>query len=493
MNGAEGTILARVREFCCEQALLASGEPLRLAAAVSGGADSMALLLLLRALQPEFGYELSVCHVNHGLRGGAADRDEKFVRRVCAEWKLPLRVFRAKEMEATVGAVPPNAGEDWARRLRYACFEQLLQEGIDALATAHTENDQAETLLFRLARGTGLHGAAGIRPRRGPYLRPLLCLSRAETEACCRAAGQPWVTDETNTTDAYARNRLRRTAIPVLQSANGAAVENLARFCEKAARADAYLTQKAEELLQAAAVETAGTLPAGARYALNAGQPVWRLETLAAADALILETAMHTLVAPVRDAEEKYIRLLCGLVRQGSGAVQLTDRTRLCAAQGVLWQENAPETPAELAAEQPFDPVLRQKYPLPGGGLLTAELVLGHFPEKIQVVHKKDLKNQADYARITTLYPVITLRTRQPGDRYRPAGRGGSKPLRKWMNEVGIPPCERDHLPLLAAGSQVLWVCGAGFADGLAPGEAGGQILQLDFEKAEGQSYEHAR
>ena len=118
-------------------------------------------------------------------------------------------------------------------------------------------NDQAETLLLRLARGTGLHGAAGIRPKRGCYLRPLLALTRQDTESFCRAAGQAWVTDETNATDAYARNRVRRAALPALQSTNGAAVENLARFCEKAARADAYFARKAEELLSAARLDAA--------------------------------------------------------------------------------------------------------------------------------------------------------------------------------------------------------------------------------------------
>ena len=217
-------ILARVEDFCTREGLLQPGAPLRLAAAVSGGADSMALLLLLRQLQPRFGYTLSACHVNHGLRGQSADRDEAFVRAECARLGVPLRVFHAAELTPP----PAHAGEDWARRLRYTAFVQLQGQGIDAIATAHTANDQAETLLLRLARGTGLHGAGGIRPRRGCYLRPLLCLSRAETEAVCRAAGQPWVTDETNDTDAYARNRLRHSALPALESTNAAAVQNLA-------------------------------------------------------------------------------------------------------------------------------------------------------------------------------------------------------------------------------------------------------------------------
>ena len=442
---------AAVRDFCLQNRLLCPGQPLRLAAAVSGGADSMALLLLLRALQPEFGYTLSACHVNHGLRGAAADRDEAFVRQACGALGVPLRVFHAAELADTVDAPPPHAGEDWARRLRYACFERLCEEGIDAVATAHTANDQAETLLLRLAQGTGLHGAAGIRPRRGCYLRPLLCLNRADTEAVCRAAGQIWVTDETNETDAYARNRLRRAALPALQSTNEAATENLARFCEKAAQADAYFTQKAEALLMDAR--------------LSDTDPVcWRLEPLAAADAPILETALHRLAAPVRDPEEKYIRLLVQLVQQGSGAVQLTGKVRFCAADGVLRQETQAE------------------YLWPGAGKVTAKVFPANFEEKIQVVHKKDLKNRADYARITTLYAGLVLRTRQPGDVYRPAGRAVHNRLRKWMNEADIPAQQRDTLPLLAAGSEVLWVCGSGFAEGLAPDETTTQILQMEQE-----------
>lgn len=238
-------------------------------------------------------------------------------------WGCPLTVFRP----ADVGmAVPPHAGEDWARRLRYACFAQLLAGGIDCIATAHTATDQAETLLFRLARGTGLHGAGGIRPRRPGYCRPLLGLTRVETEALCAAFEQGWVTDETNESDAYARNRLRHGAVPALRSVNDAAEENLARFCEKAARADAYFARQAEQLLSGARLDAAQT----ARKAPKA-KAAWQLEPLQGADPLILEAALHSLVAPVRDAEEKYIRLLAELVEQGSGAVQLTDTVRFCA------------------------------------------------------------------------------------------------------------------------------------------------------------------
>ena len=488
-----GEIAARVRKFCIRERLLAPGTPLKLAAAVSGGADSMALLGILRALQPEFGYELSACHVNHGLRGETADRDEAFVRAECARLSVPLRVFHAAELAGEAGSQPQDhASEDWARRLRYACFAQLCKEGIDRVATAHTANDQAETLLLRLARGTGLHGAGGIRPRRGVYLRPLLELTRQDTEQFCRETGQQWVTDETNATDAYARNRLRSAAVPALQSTNTAAVENLARFCEKAAQADAYFAQKAQQLLTIARLTAAqaADMPARARAARQCGWPVWRLEDLAAADELILEAAMHSLVAPVRDAEEKYVRLLCGIVRQGSGAVQLTGRVRLCAGGGCFWREEMqdPQPEQTLPEMLPFQPEKQPEMLLRGGWKVKAEVIPADFEEKIQVVHKKDLKNRADYARISTLYTGLVLRTRQPGDRFRPAGRGVSKALRKWMNEAGVPACRRDRLPVLAAGSEVIWVCCGGFAEGLAPDETTAQVLQMEYEMGGNQS-----
>ena len=486
MNDETSKLIAKVERFARQEQLFAPAEPgrdLYLCAAVSGGADSMALLRVLLELREAFGYPLTACHVNHGLRGETADRDEAFVRAECARLGVPLTVFRP----ADVGmAVPPHAGEDWARRLRYACFAQLLAGGIDCIATAHTATDQAETLLFRLARGTGLHGAGGIRPKRPGYCRPLLGLTRAETEAVCMARGQRWVTDETNTGDDYARNRLRHAALPALGSVNEAAEENLARFCEKAARADAYFARQAATLLEEAGQRLPPKLPAGARYAREAGEGVWALEPLQKADPLILETALHSLTAPVRDAEEKYIRLLAALVRRGSGAVQLTGEIRFRAGEGTFWREKTPDAcPKNTGFYEPFFPMDGAEYPLPGGQKLKIRVVPAPFEEKIQGVHKKDLKNQADYAKITTLYPALVLRCRQPGDRFHPAGRGVGKELRKWMNEAGIPPRQRAGLPLLAAGSEVLWVHGTGFAAGLAPDTGSTLVLQLELQTME--------
>ena len=475
VNTMEQTLLA----YCRRQGLFRLGD--RVIVACSGGADSMALLCFLLRCKAELGITVMAAHVDHGIRGEAAHADARFVAEFCRTHHVPFFLYDAA---ASGVQIPPNPSENWARSLRYTWFDALAAQQHACIATAHTLSDQAETVLFRMARGTGLHGMAGIPAVRGVYRRPFLCLTRSDTTAYCAALGQHYVQDESNFSDAYARNRVRRAALPALQSTNGAAAENLARFCEKAARADAYFARKAEELLSAARLDAA-------QAAIKSPEActVWRLGPLSVADALILEAAMHSLTAPVRDAEEKYVQLLCGLVRRGSGAVQLTDRVRFCAKDGCFWQEIVPERPRQQEDKrpesQPFQPEKQAEYCLAGGWKVTAGLFTADFEEKIQVVHKKDLKNQADYARITTLYAGLVLRTRQPGDVYRPAGRSVHNRLRKWMNETGIPASQRDQLPLLAAGSEVLWVCGAGFAEGLAPDADTAQVLQMEMEHRE--------
>ena len=183
-------------------------------------------------------------------------------------------------------------------------------------------------------------------------------------------------------------------------------------------------------------------------------------------------------------------------MERGSGAVQLTDNVRFCGREGLLWREESDNNirPQGEKADVPERAVSLPEggdYPLPGGGTLQIRVVSACFEEKTQVVHKKDLKNQADYAKINLICPALRLRCRQPGDRFRPAGRGTDRELRKWMNEAGIPPRERDTLPLLAAGKQVLWVCGEGFADGLAPGPDTERLLQVKLENWEESNHDH--
>lgn len=430
----------------------------RVIAACSGGADSMALLLFLLRHAAELQIMVEACHVNHGLRGAEADRDQKFVEDFCRDHGVILHLFSAPAQ----GIVPPeNAGEDWARRLRYGFFEQLTGEGA-CVATAHTLTDQSETLLFRMARGTGVHGMAGIPARRPGFVRPLLCLTRAETEAYCEALGQTWVTDGTNLNDDYARNRLRHHALPALRAVNPAAEQAMGRLAEQMTRTDAYLARRAAALLEKAA--------------LPGEENRWQLGTLQEADPVELEYALHALVGQWRDPEEKYIALLAECVAAGNGAVQLLPGVSCRAEKGVFLcsVEKKAEAPAPPMPLQPGD------FLLPGGYALhiTAE----KYEKKVKsaIVHKKDLKWVADYAKIQT---GTILRTRRPGDTFAEAGRGVSKSLKKLYNELSVPPEERELWPLLAAEDRVLWLWSRGFADGLAPDENTETILRIETYK----------
>ncbi len=424
----------------------------RVIAACSGGADSMALLLFLLRTRQKLGIQLEVCHVNHGLRGAAADRDEAFVADFCRQNGLVLHRF------APPAPPPENAGEGWARQLRYGFFESLLAKAPAAvIATAHTLTDQAETLLLRAARGTGLHGLAGIPASRPGYCRPFLCLTRADTEGYCRACGQPWVTDETNLTDDYARNRVRHHALPVLRQINPKAEQALGRLAQQSRRLDAYLARRAESLLQSAAMPPQ--------------KDCWQLPVLQKADPVELERAMHMLAARFRDPEQKYIELLAQLVRRGSGAVQLTDKALFRAQGGRLYMQTGGEAPLQTAAPQPLRPGI---YELPGGYRLKIQLESPENLKKTANIHKKDLNCLADYDRILS---STLLRTRLPGDFFCSAQRGQTKSLKKLYNELGLSAAERRTLPLLAAESRVLWLWGQGFAAGLEPTEETKQIL----------------
>ena len=194
-----------------------------------------------------------------------------------------------------------------------------------------------------------------------------------------------------------------------------------------------------------------------------------------AADPLLLETALHSLVAPVRDAEEKYVQLLCGLVRRGSGAVQLTPDVCWTAANGILYCRSVLKMQPE-AIPAPHQLLKTGVYCLPGGYELEIQQLNYEVFLKNPSFLKKDYTYCADYAKINK---NIFVRTRQPGDTFRPAGRHVGKTLKKYLNEAKVPVAERTLMPLLACGSQVLWLWGAGFADGLSPDDGTKQILLI--------------
>ena len=216
---------------------------MRVAVAVSGGADSVALLRALIEAAPEIGLVLSVAHVHHGIRGAEADEDAEFVSALAAEHGL---AFYRKDVDAPRAAKENRETlEEASRRLRYQWFSELLGSDVaDAVATAHTLDDQAETVLHKLLRGAWTEGLGGIFPvvvqRKGMILRPFLDVRREEIEAWLSKIGQPVKEDSTNADVTYTRNRLRRELIPALAAFNPQICWHLANLATLARDEDAY-------------------------------------------------------------------------------------------------------------------------------------------------------------------------------------------------------------------------------------------------------------
>ena len=329
MERFEETVLAACKE------LLAPGD--RVIAAVSGGADSMALLQFLLEYKDALGVGVEAVHVDHRMRADSA-RDAAFVAKFCQKNGVPLHAFAA-------AAPPARPSEEWCRELRYGFFETLAAPGVK-IATAHTLSDQAETLLLRLARGAGVRGAAGIPAVRGCFVRPMLEVTKAEAEDFCRRRGLAWVTDESNFSDDYARNRLRRHAMPAIEAACPGAEAAFGEFCARMGELAQYLRGRGEHLLMSAA----------------AGPDAWRLDALAAAPKTEREEALRILVEAERPLRKGDIPRLQALLQRRAGAVQLTDGALLAVRDDVLERRRVTEQTA-------FDPVEARpgEYRLPGG------------------------------------------------------------------------------------------------------------------------------
>jgi tRNA(Ile)-lysidine synthase len=222
-------------------------------AGVSGGADSVCLLALLAEARRELRFELAAVHVNHGLRGAESDRDERFVADLCRKLGVRFRRFRA-------GRMLQGKGEREARDFRRACFVQACRDfGSRDVFLAHQQDDQAETVLFNLIRGTGLSGAAGLRPV-APLasgvrvVRPLLGISAVEIRIYLRSRGWAWREDSTNQKLLLSRNVLRHAVFPALESAHPGAVRHLAQFTGRVEKVQAWLERQAAVGLKSASV-----------------------------------------------------------------------------------------------------------------------------------------------------------------------------------------------------------------------------------------------
>ncbi|MCI9405495.1 MAG: tRNA lysidine(34) synthetase TilS [Oscillospiraceae bacterium] len=427
----------------------------RVTAAVSGGADSAALLHFLCGLRRERALALTACHVNHLLRGEESQRDEEFVRALCRDWQVPLQVFR-EDVSAGAAAAGESV-ELFGRRVRYSRLEQAARGG--QIATAHTLSDRAETTFLNLLRGTGLKGLCSIPPVQGRVIRPLIFCTREEVEDYCRENRIPYVTDSSNLSDAYTRNRVRQTVIPPLRALQPAFYTVYGRMLEHLGQDEDCLQSQADEVL-----ERALDPPGLDAQALDGLHP-----------AVLFRVLRRFFDREGLPCEETGIKGARRLLQAGRGRLQLQRDCWLILSGGRL-------AVLRDQGRLVLEPLAVGPGPLPPNPLAKGSLRLVNYEQftNLQKLGCNILKKTIDYDKI---YGRLFLRQRKEGDYFRSYKRGVGKPLRKWWNEQKIPAQRRDRIPVLADERSPVWVLGLGADERVRLTEATTRFLVIDIEE----------
>ncbi len=400
-------------------------------AAVSGGSDSMALLYILNLLKEEYGFSLCAAHVNHGLRGENAQRDERFVESKCREAGIPVHILKAD-----VAALASQSGmgiEECGRKVRYDFFNSLGENII--IATAHNLSDRIETFFFNFTRGSALRGLCSIPPKRDNIIRPLIDCSKDEITAFCAANSIEYVTDETNSDVKYSRNRIRHNVVTQLREINPSFEKCAGRCIESLNEDELFLSSLADELVRSA------RLPVGfdAAKLSNSPRPV-------ALRALMSICAECADTVPENKAAEKIFDLL-----SSGGSFNINGGASVRVRKGILDFPQSFDKPEK--AELTLGKV--------SFGGLTAETEIINIDEinKLQKISKQGLEYYLDCDKI---HGKVFLRSRQDGDKIKIKARGCTKTLKKLFNEMSLPPEKRDGVAVSADESGVLFVEGVG-------------------------------
>lgn len=463
----------KVEEYIRKNHMTEAGE--RVCIGLSGGADSVCLFLLLEEMQRKMGFALEAVHVNHCLRGQEADADEAFVRSLCEEHKIPCTVERVD-----VAALAKKRGisaEEAGREARREVFERT---GADRIALAHHMDDLAETMLHNIARGTSAAGLCSMRPVRGKYIRPLLCVRRSETEEYLRRQGVTYCTDSTNMSPEYTRNRIRQIVIPSLEWINPGCVEHLCSLSEDALEMEEYMLQQEEHVAKSCMSRRAdGILLADSLWE----QPPFMAKR-------VIARAVQKVCGSRKNISREHLKAVWELYARQVG--------RRC------------ELPAGLRAQRTYGGVLLlfetemeshvilQEMPLDEGvcgtfgkyrvccRLLTQEEAQNFRNEYTKQQKCGRIQEHDKISQILCLdefgqTPV--LRTRRSGDFLKVNWQGGTKKLKEYFIESKVPAQRRDEIPLVCCGREVLWIAGMRIGETARVLTTSRKILLLELER----------
>ncbi len=450
---------------------------MRILAGVSGGADSVCLLYALKEYRRRVPFSLKAVHVEHGIRGEESLEDARWVEALCREWEIPCRVVRrsveqlAKEEKLSL--------EEAGRKARYDAFEEeRLAWQADRTAVAHNRNDQAETVLFRLARGSGLTGLCGIRPVQGKIIRPLLFLSREEIEGILTERKIGWRTDRTNQETAYTRNRIRLEILPALEEqVNERACEHIASAAFRFQEIWEYLRAQAQKAEQDCVLRKKG----------KGGEEVLlRLDAFSLQPALIqkelLRRCLEMGTAGLKDVGSVHMEGLrklaaspCGKqMTLPGGRLALREKEFLRFTNGMEREETADGVwNGELSLAQAGEWRI-------GGKRIRVEYRNGEEIDRTEILKEK---KYTKWLACDTIVPNLCLRTRRTGDYFVVNEAGGRKKLKDYLIDQKVPREERDRIWLVTQGSHVLWMVGYRISEAAKVKENTYRVMKIQIEE----------
>ena len=431
--------------------------------AVSGGADSVCLLVALRDLTPRWGILLSVLHLDHGLRGAESAADAEFVRNLAAELGLESTVERA-------GGFSGNL-EQAARRARLDFFSRQIAAGlVDRVAVGHTRSDQAETVLFRFLRGAATPGLAGIRPvTSAGIVRPLIEVDRADVETFLASRGIAWRQDSSNASMAFARNRIRHSLLPQLaREWNPSIVRTLAHTAEWAQAEEAWWQSETDRLF-------------GSLFTRRGSAMLVRADALSAlplaAARRVARRAIQQLKGDLRGIDFEHIARVLELAhsRDGRGYTPLPG-VRVLRSFDWLRFSTTPE-PACSPARYVLRPAVPGVVEIPDSGTpICLELIdKPETPLGSAYVYNSEM-GCIDWPRVSG---PLELRNWRPGDRYQPIGHTGEEKIKNLFQRARIPVWERSSWPVLTDCAGIVWVKQFGPAAGLVPSASTRTVLRI--------------
>lgn len=399
----------------------------------SGGADSVCLLHLLNSFKDEFSFTVNAVHINHGIRGEEADSDQAFAKKICEDLGITFNAVSInciKEAEITKESV-----EECGRRLRYQIFNSFCNCNCK-IATAHNANDNAETIIFNMARGTTVKGLCGIPYVRDNIIRPVLECSRSEIEGYCRENNLSYVTDSTNLSDEYTRNMIRHQVLPVIEKVNPSFLSAFTSLSDSACCVTEYISDNAELLLQKAKTD----------------ENIYRKSFLLESHYSVCSEALYRAYYKFSDKtlDNSKVKALYNLLISG-GRLQLhgenfaevkKDYIRFYKVQkGSCLEESVIES-------YPFSFKFKEN-------LITLEI----FNNNSKIVNEIRYNNMINYDAVVG---KLVLRTRKAGDKFTFGKRGITKSLKKLFTEENVPVELRDEIPVISDDVGVVWVYGFG-------------------------------